>query len=89
MRTTFKNLFEYNTVNEYGNIFMDIKLHKSFPDDEFVIGDEEACVVISEKSYAYIQTRNKKSKSVTIDEWIKSNGLCRTDAFIFMVIQGM
>lgn len=79
----FHNLFVYNGMYESGGkvYFEEIRLHKVFPDEEFVLGDRlvGACVDPIEGTVVLYTDMDDVSKEVKIKEWIDADLLRRTD----------
>lgn len=84
MAGVYKKLFLYQSIHEVNGeiVFLDARLHKIFPDNEFVIGNSSFCMIIDPiKSTVCIQRDddNMRSKSVGIEDWMSSDGMSRTD----------
>lgn len=85
----FNKLFVYTGCEEVPKhnevIYTGVKLHKIFPGD-FAPGSEElsACVnTVYNRVYLFTPTRT--SEAVSVQEWIDSDGLCRTDSVSHMM----
>lgn len=82
MAKVFNKLFLYQSIDQIdGKIyFRDARLHKVFPDFDFVIGNEEFDMIIDPiQGTVCIQKKTGMSKYVSIKEWIENDGLSRTD----------
>lgn len=86
MYRVFQKLFRYTDIYEtYGNIhFVNISLHKTFPDEDFVVGNDTIKAVIDPVNGTVLLSSTnpgteRKSKTVKIQDWIDSDGLRRTD----------
>lgn len=83
MAQSFNKLFVYTGVEEKVQhneiIYKGVKLHKAFP-YEFIPGNEELCACVNMVyNTVYLFTPTRNSKAVSVQDWITSNGLRRTD----------
>lgn len=81
----YRSLFRYDSIEEVnGNLyFSNVKLHKTFPDENFTIGSDQIFVImnpIEGTLCIHKEDSFEKSVFVKIKTWLDSDGLCRTDS---------
>ena len=82
MAGIFNKLFLYTgcEVSKNNKVYTGVKLHKAFP-IEFTPGNEELSACVNTVyNRVYLFTPTKTSEAVSVQEWIDSDGLCRTDS---------
>ena len=84
MAHTFNKLFLYSgceEVKEHNKvIYTGVKLHKAFPVSFFPGSEELSACVNTVYNRVYLFTPTRTSEAVGVQEWIDSDGLCRTDS---------